>query len=129
MDIRKSMPLCWHQNKKDAWSAELLDEPAEVDTVRLPLTPAMHDLLRTQKKKLKADWSSVLAIFPETCFETYVYCWLIVNTRSFYFEMPKVERQPPREDRMVLCPFVDLFNHSDVGVSRLTSFVIEAADG
>lgn len=122
------MPLCWPQSEKETLSAELLDETADIEAVRLPFTPAMHALLRTQKQKLKADWFNVLAICPETYFETYVYYWLIVNTRSFYFEMPNVEKQPPREDRMVLCPFVDLFNHSDVGVSCLTFSTIKAAD-
>ncbi|KAL9582264.1 MAG: hypothetical protein Q9212_003394 [Teloschistes hypoglaucus] len=99
------MPLCWPQSEKEKLSAELLDETADIEAVRLPFTPAMQALLRTQKQKLKADWFNVLANFSETNFETYVYYWLIVNTRSFYFEMPNVEKQPPREDRMVLVEF------------------------
>ena len=72
-----------------------------------------------QEKKLKADWDIVSRVFPEKTLPVYTYYWLIVNTRSFYFEVPGTEAVQDHDDRMVLCPFVDYFNHNDHGVSYL----------
>lgn len=41
-----------------------------------------------QEKKLKADWNIVSRVFPDKTLPVYTYYWLIVNTRSFYFEIP-----------------------------------------
>jgi hypothetical protein len=73
-------------------------------------------LLAKQEQKLKADWKIVSKVFPNKTLEEYTYYWLIVNTRSFYFEVPGTA-EFAHEDRMVLCPFVDYFNHNDHGVS------------
>ena len=72
-----------------------------------------------QEKKLKADWDIVSRVFPEKTLPVYTYYWLIVNTRSFYFEVSGTEDAQDHDDHMVLCPFVDYFNHSDHGVSYL----------
>ena len=79
------------------------------------IEPTQPDLLRKQEQKLKKDWSVISTIFPNSTFEAYAYNWLIVNTRSFYYELPSLKVQPAREDRMVLCPFADYFNHADRG--------------
>ena len=76
-------------------------------------------LLYRQKKKIKADWEIVSKVFPGQSLPEYTYYWLIVNTRSFYFEVSGMEATQNHDDRMVLCPFVDYFNHSDHGVSCL----------
>ena len=76
-----------------------------------------HGLLQKQMRRLKQDWIIVSSAIAEISFDRYVYYWLIVNTRSLYFEMPNTKVHPPREDRMVLCPFIDFFNHDDHGVS------------
>lgn len=70
-----------------------------------------------QEKKLKADWDVVSKVFPGQTLPEYTYYWLIVNTRSFYFEVTGREAVQNHDDRMVLCPFVDYFNHNDHGVS------------
>ena len=70
-----------------------------------------------QEKKLKSDWDIVSKVFPHQKLLEYTYYWLIVNTRSFYFEISGMEAAQNHDDRMVLCPFVDYFNHSDHGVS------------
>ncbi|KAL9605517.1 MAG: hypothetical protein Q9179_001273 [Wetmoreana sp. 5 TL-2023] len=114
-EFRASVPLCWQQSGSAALSEELLDETKASDGVRLPFPPAMCLLLQEQKRKLRADWEAISNIRPETSFERFIYYWLIVNTRSFYFEMPNVKKHPRREDRMALCPFIDLFNHNDSG--------------
>ena len=72
-----------------------------------------------QEEKLKADWYIVSKAFPNETFLAYTYYWLIVNTRSFYFETSSGVNAKDRDDRMVLCPFVDYFNHNDHGVSCL----------
>ena len=72
--------------------------------------------LYRQEEKLKADWQMVSKVFPGRTLPEYTYYWLIVNTRSFYFEVSG-EAARNHDDRMVLCPFIDYFNHSDHGVS------------
>lgn len=74
-------------------------------------------LLYRQEQKLKADWESVSKVFPDQALPEYTYYWLVVNTRSFYFDILEGEVPKSHDDRMVLCPFVDYFNHSDHGVS------------
>ena len=74
-------------------------------------------LLYRQKQKLEADWKVVLKAFPNRNLSEYIYYWLIVNTRSFYFDALGGQTPKSCDDRMVLCPFVDYFNHNDSGVS------------
>ncbi|KAL8862301.1 MAG: hypothetical protein Q9178_001310 [Gyalolechia marmorata] len=126
------MPICWRQHGKTALTEELLDEDTSHDDYYLPFppaighptVPALNDffdaspnlsLLQKQRKKLKADWESVTRSLPKTSFETYVHYWLLVNARTFYFEMPNVKTHPPRDDRIAMCPLIDLFNHSETG--------------
>ena len=65
-------------------------------------------------------------LFPDGTLPQYTYFWLIVNTRSFYFEIPGCDVVQKYDDRMVFCPFADYFNHNDHGVSLLYWFVFEA---
>ena len=74
-------------------------------------------LLYRQKQKLKADWDTVKKVFPDQALPEYTYYWLVVNTRSFYFDILEGELPDSHDDRMVMCPFVDYFNHKDHGVS------------
>lgn len=76
-------------------------------------------LLHRQALKLQADWAIVSKVFPCQTLERYTYHWLLVNTRSFYYKLPEASYSQAREDCMVLCPFIDYFNHSDQGVSGL----------
>lgn len=75
--------------------------------------------LYRQEKKFKVDWGIVSKVFPDQTLAEYTYHWLIVITRSFYFEVSGREAPQNHNDRMVLCPFVDYFNHNDHGVSFL----------
>ena len=75
--------------------------------------------LYQQEKKLKLDWDIVSKVFPDKTLTVYTYYWLIVNTRSFYFEVSGREVVQDHNDRMVLCPFIDYFNHNDHGVNFL----------
>lgn len=73
--------------------------------------------LYKQEKNLDADWKIVSQIFPDQTKLEYTYYWLVVNTRSFYFDMLEGETPESHDERMVMCPFVDYFNHQDHGVS------------
>lgn len=97
------------------------------------------ELLRKQKIKFARDWEAVSAAGfmmpkPRTTekegvqqrqqngaqeqqpldLDHYRYAWLLINTRTFYFVDSRTEKLP-REDRMVLQPVADLFNHADKG--------------
>lgn len=75
-------------------------------------------LLLKQERNLERDWSIVERVVPDASKDTYMHYWLVVNTRTFYYELPGVNGKRPKEDRMVMCPYVDYFNHADQGVSR-----------
>lgn len=74
-------------------------------------------LLAKQEKKLREDWDIVSKVFPREKLEIFTYFWLLVNTRSFYYELQHTKSLRARNDRMVLCPFIDYFNHNHQGVS------------
>lgn len=107
-DIQQSMPLTW---------------PASLQSL---LPAGASKLLDNQRAKFDKDWDTVSAAFPiegkgkakggsvskECTREEYMYAWLLVNTRTFYFVNPKTERLP-KEDHMALQPVADLFNHTD----------------
>ncbi|EAQ89816.1 hypothetical protein CHGG_06435 [Chaetomium globosum CBS 148.51] len=79
-------------------------------------------LLRKQQAKFTRDWTAIQQTpfastdtpNPTITRQDYLYTWLLVNTRTFYHETP-LTRRAPREDRMVLQPVADLFNHSGTG--------------
>lgn len=92
------MPLLWH--------------PA----LQALLPPVALALLEKQKKRLSLDWPVVSATFPTISYDDYLYNWLLVSTRTFFFTSPKVKRRPlARDDCLALLPLADLFNHADVG--------------
>ena len=98
-DFEESMPLMWHP------------------LLQTLLPPASLSLLENQKKKLSLDWTTVSTAFPTLSYDHYLYNWLIVNTRTFYFTSRKIKTKNPlnRDDCMALIPFADYFNHADVG--------------
>ena len=75
-------------------------------------------LLRKQEAKFEKDIATVQRQFPKLSVDRYRYYWLVVNTRTFYYELPNLKEKRSNEDRLVMCPFVDFFNHADEGVSR-----------
>lgn len=107
-DIKQSMPLTW---------------PASLQSL---LPAGASQLLDKQRAKFDKDWNTVSAAFPiegkakakagpvrkECTRDEYLYAWLLVNTRTFYFVTPKTEKLP-KEDHMALQPVADLFNHTD----------------
>lgn len=137
-DLQESMPLLWPSTTREAFDNDghPHDNIERHEGSAFILPPAiagrwahnqLHEFwkvrdtapLYQQEKKLKADWDIVSKVFPNQTLQEYTYYWLIVNTRSFYFEVSSSEAAQNHDDRMVLCPFVDYFNHNDHGVSFL----------
>lgn len=100
------------------------------------LPPAAKKMLDHQKRKFDEDWRIAFQYLDEyqdgmkNIKDVYTYHWLIVNTRTFYWDeasTSKVKkrrpghhkhyRTPTADDHMCLCPFGDYFNHQDQGGS------------
>lgn len=98
-DFEESMPIMWHP------------------LLQALLPPASLSILENQKKKLSLDWTTVSTAFPTLSYDLYVYNWLIINTRTFYYTSPKIKNKKPlnRDDCLALIPFADYFNHADTG--------------
>lgn len=103
-DMATSMPICW-----DASLQELLPAGARTS-------------LDKQVAKFERDWAAVESAGQETpalaslSRDSYLYAWLLVNTRTFYHTTAATKRlKLPREDHMALQPVADLFNHSPTG--------------
>lgn len=118
-EFRKIMPLCWSQHGASALTEGLLATLDERGHAHMSSTIERFELrardpvsnpepmcgfLQAQRKRLKADWELVSSIFPDAAFENYLHKWLVVNTRSLYYELPTAKTPPPRDDCMVLCP-------------------------
>ena len=80
------MPLLWNTKLQ-----RLLPEASKI-------------LLENQKKKLSLDWVAVSKAFPELEYEKYLYNWLVVNTRTFYFVDPKKTKKQPAPDDCMVSP-------------------------
>ncbi|KAL6712611.1 hypothetical protein ACN47E_000488 [Coniothyrium glycines] len=89
------------------------------------LPPAAKDILAKQLSNLERDWNELRTYMPNIDKATFSYTWIIVNTRTFYWDYPDLPNSHPRlpkrrakltaDDCYVMCPFIDYFNHSDVG--------------
>ncbi|KAL9044069.1 MAG: hypothetical protein Q9214_002771, partial [Letrouitia sp. 1 TL-2023] len=136
-NFKDTMPLMWLENlpnfNGNVQSLEnalatnsFLPFPPAIDGMwAFPIpsnrrTPENMGLLHAQKERFEKDWAIVSASLPEASVDSYIYYWLIVNTRSCYFEIPKKNAQLNRKDRMMLCPYIDIFNHADQGVAMRT---------
>ncbi|MCJ1232371.1 hypothetical protein MMC14_000323 [Varicellaria rhodocarpa] len=98
-DFEDSMPVKWHPELQ-----------------RL-LPPVSLSLLAAQKMKIYSDWIAVSSAFPTLSYELYLYNWLRVGTRTFYYASHKKKVRRPRDgdDCLALVPLADYFNHADVG--------------
>jgi hypothetical protein len=98
-DFEESMPLMW--------------EPS----LQALLPPALLSLLNNQRKKISSDWTAVSTSFPALSYDHYLYNWLIVSTRTFYYTSPRIKNPKPlsHDDCLALVPLADNFNHADVG--------------
>lgn len=92
-DINTSIPLIW---------------PPELQR----LLPAGAKLrLRKQQRMFTRDWTAFSRGFPRIPRGSYAYAWLLVNSRTFYFETTRTATYP-WVDRLAQLPVADLFNHS-----------------
>jgi hypothetical protein len=98
-DLFKAMPYTW--------------EPA----LQALLPPFAKSLLENQQRKFLKDWNVVSQAFQGLDERSYLYRWLIVNTRTFYWTAPGTKRPRAPHDCMALNPFADYFNHADEGCS------------
>lgn len=134
-NLNDTMPLMWLRNLPTPNGS--IQSPESTSTTKsfLPFPPAIDGLwsfaipsnsetrenlglLHAQKERFEKDWTVVSASLPGASIDKYTYYWLIINTRSCYFEKPKTKVHLNRRDRMMLCPYIDMFNHADQGVSR-----------
>jgi len=104
-DFEESMPLMWHPS------------------LQALLPPASLSLLESQRKKFSFDWAAVSTTFPTLSYDLYLYNWLIVSTRTFYYTSPKIKSKKPlnRDDCLALIPLADDFNHADAGCEVIFS--------
>lgn len=106
-DFRATMPIYYNKRLQDL----------------LPI--AASTLLKNQLTKLDKDWADFKPHLPSISNDLYTYTWLIVNTRTFYWNYPDLPNSHPRlpkrknkltgDDCYAMCPFMDYFNHSDIG--------------
>jgi hypothetical protein len=102
LDMSAGMPILW---------------PPELQE-RLPLSA--KKLLEKQKAKVDRDWAvATSASAFEVEYEDFLHSWLLVNSRTFYHVTERTEKLPT-DDRMVLQPVADLFNHTAVGGCKVS---------
>ncbi|KOS22369.1 Ribosomal N-lysine methyltransferase set11 [Escovopsis weberi] len=91
-DVRAVMPICW----PEAYQA---------------LLPAgARDILKAQKARFAKDWALFAPRFPSVSSDEYLYLWLLVNTRTFYYKNA-AGAGGKSDENMALQPIADLFNH------------------
>ena len=126
-DFQAVVPMLW---SAEVWDALTAKSDPHSTSIRLPPPvsgewkhhefhlPHSHStpLLAKQRAKYLADVRSVSEAFPHADLSKYRYYWSVVNTRNFYYEFYDQEPPKERDDRMVMVPFMDYFNHNDHGV-------------
>ncbi|GAB1312263.1 Ribosomal N-lysine methyltransferase-like protein [Madurella fahalii] len=119
-------------SKYAPWTAVIPSRESVTSSLPLAWDPLLHPylpkpargLLQKQQTKFARDWAAVEQHLlptlapshsPPLTQQTFLYAWLLVNTRTFYHETSRTARQLAADDRMVLQPVADLFNHADAG--------------
>ncbi|KAK8074943.1 Ribosomal lysine N-methyltransferase s.t1.c11 [Apiospora hydei] len=70
-----------------------------------------NNIVKTNDKEEEGKAEAVDDANANLLKQKFVHAWLLVNTRTFYHESPRLRRRA-KEDRMVLQPVADLFNHA-----------------
>ena len=98
-DFGDLMPLTWHP------------------MLQALLPPVSLSLLEIQKKKHSSDWTIVSSAFHTLSYDVYLYNWLVVSTRTFYYTSQTTKTRKPinRDECLALVPAADYFNHAEVG--------------
>lgn len=105
------------------WRAVLPSREEFVESMPLMWDPSLQallpfaskKLLENQQEKLESDWGTVSKTCTSLSKTDYIYNWLLVNTRTFYYVAPGTKKRLKPDDCMALNPFADYFNHSDHG--------------
>ncbi|CAH0054413.1 unnamed protein product [Clonostachys solani] len=129
--------LALHRNPTADWAGlvpQWTDFEATVpmlwpEELQLLLPAEAKRILAKQLARFKIDWDTFRKGFPNQDRRDYLYAWLLVNTRAFYFDMNNMMSYP-WHDRLALLPVADLFNHANTGciVSLMTEHYIITAD-
>ncbi|KAL3467795.1 hypothetical protein BJX64DRAFT_123332 [Aspergillus heterothallicus] len=136
-EFQNSMPVFWpkHLRASNSAYASAQGTEAESDVGPALLPPSIsglwnylpnqgqrtppayetryQNLLAQQEKRLRTAWDSVVAVFPQTDWETFAYNWSIINSRSFYYISPGGEEPEDWNDAIGMVPYADYFNHVD----------------
>ncbi|KAF8470211.1 hypothetical protein BDZ91DRAFT_678491 [Kalaharituber pfeilii] len=96
-NFKEFMPLLWESNRQDL------------------LPPSTQFYLTRQREKFESDFKKARNLGFEFTQDAYAHAWVIVNTRTLFYRPSSYNTHISREDCMCLCPFIDYFNHSDVG--------------
>lgn len=126
-DFAKSMPILLPDRLRRPSRLDTSEDPFPVlppaicgawamSESKIMSSASYISLVAKQEAKIQRDWNAVQSILPGASFQTFEYNWLIVNTRAFYYDLPLRLKPKTNEERMILCPFVDYFNHADEGV-------------
>lgn len=78
-------------------------------------------ILSRQENRLLRTWDFVSAALPDADWDTFLYYWLIINTRCFYYDGSMAGEGDPRSqgkslddnDSIAMMPFADYFNHTN----------------
>lgn len=108
-EFQESISICWPSSLQEL------------------LPPISKIILQKQKNKLQKDWCIASKAWPYLIYENFLYSWLLINTRTFYFVPPSKNwvgnnqsiratagrrLAIHRDDCMALNPFSDYFNHN-----------------
>ncbi|KAI1749644.1 putative SET domain-containing protein [Xylaria castorea] len=78
------------------------------------LPRSAYHILKRQQIKFQHECDSVAKAVPDLDRSKYKFFWLIINSRTFLYETPDMEKYH-WEDKLCLLPAADLFNHSNDG--------------
>lgn len=95
-DLEGGMPMMW---------------PSQLQSL---LPQRARDILNNQTTTFRRECDIVLRSFPKLTRHDYLYSWVLINTRTFYNSMPRMQTYA-KADRLVCMPAADLFNHADQG--------------
>lgn len=118
-DFQSSVPVLWKQQQQQqqqhlppsisgTWNIFRRQPPKHA------YESSHQNLLTQQESRLRNAWEKVVAVVPETDWDGFVYHWMIVNTRCFYYLMPGDEAPEDNNEAMAMLPVADYFNHADV---------------
>lgn len=127
-DFAQSIPMLWPAELHKSWldpatntvfwplPGIISGQQSHWDYTKKPARKAQAEsLVHAQQRKFERDWEKTVAVYPNTPKREYMRSWLIVNTRSFFYDQPLSRKPRTHADKMILCPLIDYFNHADAG--------------